>query len=78
MHVFVGAALAAAAVTSVGLIQAAGAAEGGSVSSFVPITPCRLLDTRPSTAIGPRTTPIGPAETYATAVWGTNGNCAIP
>jgi hypothetical protein len=43
------------------------------------ITPCRLLDTRPgSDNVGPRSTPLGPNETYTTPVRGTNGNCTIP
>jgi len=46
-------------------------------SSFVPITPCRLMDTRATSPVGPRSTPIG-AETYVAAVWGTNGQCTIP
>lgn len=47
-------------------------------SSFVPITPCRLFDTRPTTQIGARSTPLGSGETYVVPVWGTNGNCTIP
>lgn len=47
-------------------------------SAFVPVVPCRLLDTRPSTQVGPRSTPLGPTEALPVAVWGTNGNCDIP
>ena len=54
-------------------------AAGGTVSSFVPITPCRLLDTRPpGDNVGTRATPISTNETFTTTVWGTNGNCTIP
>ena len=47
-------------------------------SSFVPITPCRLMDTRAGSPVGPRNTPIGAGETYSALVWGSNGNCTIP
>jgi hypothetical protein len=52
---------------------------GGAGTVFVPITPCRLFDTRPAPAnVGPRNTPLGPGEAYIQAVTGTNGNCSIP
>lgn len=46
---------------------------------FVPITPCRVMDTRgaPNT-VGPRNTPIGANSTYSPTVVGANGNCVIP
>jgi hypothetical protein len=49
-------------------------------SSFVPIPPCRLFDTRPGADnIGPRNTPLGPADTHTQQVTGNNGNCtSIP
>lgn len=51
----------------------------GERAVFVPITPCRLVDTRPAPDnVGPRSTPIGPAETVVQPVSGTNGNCTIP
>jgi hypothetical protein len=50
----------------------------GAPSSLVPITPCRLMDTRPSDLVGSRSTPIGPGETHTAAVWGSNGECSIP
>jgi hypothetical protein len=43
----------------------------GARSVFVPITPCRLVDTRP-------TTPLGAASTTSYKVHGTNGACTIP
>ncbi len=51
--------------------------------AFVPITPCRLVDTRPAPDnVGPRSTPIGAAEILAISAHGSNGNCtaasAIP
>jgi hypothetical protein len=48
-------------------------------STFVPIEPCRLLDTRPApTTVGPRATPLGPGETYRQQVTGPNGDCNVP
>ena len=72
-------ALAVAAVTAVGLVQSANASGGATVSSsFVPIVPCRLVDTRAGSLQGTRGTPLGFAETVTFAVWGTNGSCTIP
>jgi YVTN family beta-propeller protein len=75
----VAALLAAATSTIAGVIQQVGAS-GGTVSSFVPIAPCRLADTRPEPGVnvGTRATPLGAAETVTFTVWGTNGNCTIP
>ena len=50
----------------------------GASSVLVPITPCRLMDTRAGAGVGVRALPIGAGETYAPLVWGTNGNCTIP
>ncbi|MCU1395495.1 MAG: hypothetical protein JWM34_3923 [Ilumatobacteraceae bacterium] len=78
VHVGVAAALAAATVTAVGLAQSVGAA-GGTSSVYVPIVPCRLVDTRPAPDnIGPRATPLGAAEAVTFSVWGVNGSCTIP
>ena len=60
-----------------GLLTASASTSPGS-SSFVPITPCRLFDTRPATAVGSRTTPLGQQGTFTATVWGSNGNCTIP
>ncbi len=38
------------------------------------IAPCRLMDTRVG-GVGPRSTPLGPGETYTATVW---GNCTVP
>lgn len=44
--------------------------------AFVPITACRLADTRPAPDnVGPRSTPIGAGETLTIAAHGNNGNC---
>ncbi|MCU1396997.1 MAG: hypothetical protein JWN62_106 [Acidimicrobiales bacterium] len=71
-------AVAAATLVGVGVIQSAGAVGAGTISSFVPIVPCRLIDTRTDTTVGTRSTPLQPGETATFAVWGTNGNCTIP
>jgi len=73
----VGAALAVT-VGSGGLMSASATIDSGPRSVFVPITPCRVMDTRgaPDT-VGPRTAPLGQFDTYSIAVLGTNGNCTI-
>lgn len=46
---------------------------------FVPITPCRLADTRPApNTVGPRSTPIGDAESVTIAAQGSEGDCTLP
>ncbi len=43
---------------------------------FIPINPCRLVDTRPGDlTVGPRATPIGAEETITVTAHGTNGEC---
>jgi hypothetical protein len=55
----------------------AGAAPGDSDSTFVPITPCRLSDTRPEFKVNTQTAfTAGQSQTYA--AHGTNGNCTLP
>jgi hypothetical protein len=71
---------AAVAVTvGVGGIGISNATIGsGERNVFLPITPCRLFDTRSTSPVGPRTSPLGVGETYTQTVWGANGNCTIP
>ncbi len=70
---------ALALVLGAGGVLTSSAATPGTASTFVPITPCRLADTRPGTDnIGTRNTPIGPNDTFTAQVTGTNGNCTIP
>ena len=46
---------------------------------YVPITPCRLFDTRPAgDNVGLRATPLSSNETFVATVQGTNGKCTIP
>ncbi len=73
----VGAALAVT-LGSGSVLSASAAIGSGERAVFVPITPCRIVDTRPATQVGPRATPLGNGETYTFAVHGTNGGCSIP
>ena len=47
-------------------------------SSLVTMVPCRLMDTRPATNVGPRATPLGPNDTYVVTAHGNNGDCTVP
>lgn len=56
-----------------------GATGGGTPASLVPISPCRLVDTRPAPlTVGDRSTPIGASQAVTFQATGTNGNCTIP
>lgn len=62
-----------------GLLTTSASLDSGERGVYVPITPCRVMDTRPATDnVGPRSTPVGADETHAITVRGTNGNCTIP
>ncbi len=67
---------AAVAVTlgagGIGLVSATSPA--GAVT-FVPITPCRLFDTRPQFQVGYRAVPLGAGEVHTLTATGDNGNC---
>jgi hypothetical protein len=55
------------------------ATPGPDEATFVPMTPCRLFDTRAgSNTVGPRNTPLGPNESHLQSVHGANGNCQVP
>jgi hypothetical protein len=54
------------------------AAGNGAASALVPITPCRLVDTRKTEPVGVRTTPLAAGETATFQATGANGNCTIP
>lgn len=74
----VGAAIAVT-IGSGGLMSASATIGSGERAVFVPITPCRLMDTRSAPLkVGPRSTPLGAGETHTIAVLGANGNCTIP
>ncbi len=71
---------AAVAITlgagGVGLVAAT--VDSGSRTVFVPITPCRIMDTRPGFAVGPKTSPVGPQEVYSVDAHGAHGQCTLP
>jgi hypothetical protein len=72
---------AALAVTlGFGGLNYAGAITPRSVGNvFVPIVPCRLLDTRPAPAtIGTRSRPLVADEEFVAEVTGANGGCSLP
>jgi len=74
--------LATAVVSSVlcgSLMSASASLDSGDRSVYVPITPCRVMDTRPAPDnVGSRSTPLAAQETHTISVLGTNGNCTIP
>ena len=74
-----GAGLAVALIAVFGLrAWQVDAAPGDSDTTFVPIAPCRLADTRPSpNRIGDNGT-LAAGDTRTLAVRGSHGNCAIP
>jgi hypothetical protein len=45
---------------------------------YLPIKPCRLVDTRPAFQVGPRSAPVGPDETYVLNGQGSVGDCTLP
>ena len=48
-------------------------------ADFVPIVPCRLIDTRPGASnVGPRATPLEADSPVTFSVRGQNGQCTIP
>jgi hypothetical protein len=68
---------AAAAVTlgagGIGLVSATSPA---GALTFIPITPCRVIDTRPAPDnVGSKSSPLGPGEVHTVTVHGTNGDC---
>ena len=75
-------AIGAAVAVSIGggsVLTTSATIDTGERAVYVPITPCRLFDTRPAPdTVGSRTAPLGPDETYPVLVRGTNGNCTIP
>jgi hypothetical protein len=71
----IGAALAVA-VFGGGLIVADAGVSSGTRFVFVPIPPCRLVDTRPDTQVGSRNVPLDPGEVFAIAVTGSSGQCS--
>jgi hypothetical protein len=56
----------------------ADAAPGDLDTTFVPIAPCRLVDTRPAPDRVGQNGTFGPNDTRTIPVLGSNGNCTIP
>lgn len=74
------AALGAAVAVSVGAggIGLVGATiSDGERAVLVTIEPCRLLDTRPGSQVGPRPAPIGGGEVYEVEALGVSGECDV-
>lgn len=61
-------------------VSTAGASVGtGTRTTYVPITPCRLADTRPApSTIGPRSSPLGQNDTHTLEAFPPAGPCPIP
>ena len=74
---FTAGALLASTLTFTGMQSwQAGAAPGDDDTTFVPVAPCRLLDTRTGPDnVGIRVAPLGPGEKFPTQVTGSNGEC---
>ena len=53
---------------------------GATVSSgerpvLIPMTPCRVADTRADSQVGPKASPLGPNEIHTISVHGSQGDC---
>ena len=69
----------AASVVCGSLMSASASLGSGDRSVYVPITPCRVMDTRPApNNVGPRSTPLTAQETHTISVLGSNGQCTVP
>jgi hypothetical protein len=73
-----GAVAVLASASTVVFIGAVRAAPAATPTLFVPMTPCRLVDTRPSQHVGDVVGPIGPQQEVVFQVRGANGQCVIP
>ncbi len=78
-HVGMAAVLMIGGMVAAEKVGQAAAARSGAPTSFVPIAPCRLSDTRPAPDnVGGRNVPLGAGESHTFVVWGSNGHCTIP
>lgn len=73
----IGAAIAVA-VGGGGLATVSAVSSSGERAVFVPISPCRLFDTRAATTVGAKATPLTANEVYTVAGRGTSGKCTLP
>ena len=74
-------AVAAVAAVSGGLSlgRASAAVGAGARTTYVPITPCRLIDTRPAPDnVGPRSAPLAANDTFTIDALPPSGGCPIP
>ena len=60
----------------IGLVNAT--VNSGERTVLVPITACRIADTRPAFQVGPKASPVGPNETHTVSAHGVNGDCTLP
>ena len=69
---------AAVAVTlGAGGIGIVSATQPADAVTFVPITPCRVMDTRTEFNVGPKTSPVGPGAVYTVnTTTGNTGKCS--
>jgi hypothetical protein len=61
-----------------GLGIAEAARNSGDKPVLITINPCRLVDTRPATQVGPRRAPIPAKQAYTVSARGKQGRCNIP
>lgn len=75
----IGAAVAVTLGAGGGLGIARAVQSDGERAVFVPVTPCRIADTRPAPDnIGARVGPVGAGETVTFDAHGSNGDCTLP
>lgn len=69
---------ATAIALGVGITWVAQATTTGSGNTYSPVTPCRLVDTRPgSNQVGERAGALAAGESVVLSVRGSNGRCTI-
>lgn len=75
----IGAAIAVTLGAGAGIGMVNATADSGERPVYVPINPCRLMDTRAgANNVGPRATPLGEDETITVQARGSNGACTGP
>ncbi len=74
----IGAAVAISLGVGGGFGLARATVSSGDRTVFVPITPCRLFDTRAASAIGVKNTPLLGGDTYVVSARGVSGQCNLP
>jgi hypothetical protein len=68
-----------AAVVCGSTLPASASVNSGDRSVYVPITPCRVMDTRPGPSnVGGRTTPLAANDTHTITVLGSTTPCNVP